>query len=64
MVDGNEEEIAGMGMAMEERRHEAVYVRVYTYETTMSAAAVAGATLSLLWHRSTTHNDFLSRLAN
>jgi len=38
VVDGDEEEIAGMGMAMEERRYEAVYVRVYTYKTTMSAA--------------------------
>lgn len=42
-----------------------VYVRIYIYlyRTTMSAAA-AGATLSPLWHRSTTRNDFLSWLAH
>lgn len=62
-VDGDgDEEIVGMGMVMGWIGEVWGCVRVYICGSTEGRRRLlAGATLSLLWHRSTTHYDFLPR---
>lgn len=57
-IDGDgDEEIVGIGMAM--GRIGGMGARERTGVYTRRRRLLAGATLSLLWHRSTTHHDFL-----